>query len=51
MRLVLVVPMKSFNEYVKGEAVWVRLTETVAHLIANDYLRLMWDTSWGPHGS
>jgi hypothetical protein len=51
MRLVLVIPLKSFDDYVKDEPRWVYMTERVANLIVTNYLRLVWDTAWSDDGS
>lgn len=51
MRLVLVMPLKSFDDFQRDVLCWVYLTERIAHLVAMDYLRIMWDTLWGPYGS
>ena len=51
MRLVLVSPLKSFDDFTEGVLRWVYMTERIANLIVNNYLSLVWDTAWGPHGS
>lgn len=49
MRLVTVVPLKSFDDFMEGVARTIYLNERVANLIAMDYLRLVWDSAWeGP---
>lgn len=50
MRLVLVIPLMSFDDYVEGSLRWVYMTERIANLIVTNYLRLVWDTAWGPYG-
>jgi hypothetical protein len=49
MRLVLVVPLKSFDDFERGVPQWVYMTERIANLIVLYYLKLTWDTAWGPH--
>lgn len=52
MRLILVMPLKSFDDYVKDEPRWAQMTERIAHLVANYYLRVLWDPAWEwPHDS
>jgi hypothetical protein len=45
-RLVTVLPLKSFEDFREGELATVWMSERLANLIANDYLRLMWDPLW-----
>ncbi len=50
-RMVTVLPLKSFEDFQEGELATVWMSERLANLIANDYLRLMWDPLWEvPHG-
>lgn len=49
MRLVYVAALKSFETFQAGELYWVYMTQRVASLIVDDYLRLMWDPYW-THG-
>jgi hypothetical protein len=44
MRIVCVQALKSFDDFVAGEVYWLQMTETLAHLIVNHYLRLLHDT-------
>jgi hypothetical protein len=46
MRLVLVIPMKHFDDFVMGEPRWVYMDERVANLIVSQYLHLVWDPAW-----
>lgn len=46
MRLVLVEALKSFDNTVKGEHLWLPMDERTAHLIVMYYLRLLWDPAW-----
>jgi hypothetical protein len=46
MRLVLVIPMKSFDDFERDVPRWVYLTERIANLIVLNYLRLVWDPAW-----
>ena len=51
MRLVLVVPLKHFDDFEVGVPRWVYMTERIANLIVLNYLRLLWDPRWGDHAS
>jgi hypothetical protein len=46
MRLVLVVPMKTFDDFERDVPRWVYMTERTANLIVLHYLRLVWDPAW-----
>jgi hypothetical protein len=46
MRLVLVRALKHFDQYVLGQDYWVPMTESVAHLIVDNYFRLLQDPGW-----
>ena len=46
MRLVLVMSLKFFDDFTLGELRWLYMTHRVAALVANDYLRVMWDPNW-----
>jgi hypothetical protein len=46
MRLVLVEPLKSFDDFQAGVPRWVEMTERTANLIVLNYLRLLWDPVW-----
>jgi hypothetical protein len=46
-RLVTVLALKSFEDYREGEQATVWMSERVAHLVANQYLRLLHDPQWG----
>jgi hypothetical protein len=46
-RYVLVLPLKSFEGYVEGVPALALMTERLAHLIVNHYLRLLHDPLWG----
>lgn len=48
MRMVLVVAMKSFDQYEKGQEYWVLMTERTANLIVNMYFQVIWDPAWSP---
>lgn len=46
MRRVLVMPLKSFDDFEEGRPRWVYMTERIANLIVGDYLKLLWDEAW-----
>ena len=46
MRLVLVIPMKTFDDFERDVPRWVYMTEPTANLIVLNYLRLVWDPAW-----
>lgn len=45
-RMVTVLALKSFEGFREEELATVWMSERLAHLIANNYLRLMWDPLW-----
>lgn len=45
-RLITVMPLKSFDSFREGVEVAVWMSEPVAHLIVNGYLRLLYDPMW-----
>ena len=46
-RLVTVLALKSFDDFREGEQATVWMSERIAHLIVNHYLRLLDDAQWG----
>jgi hypothetical protein len=48
MRLVQVMPLKWFDDYEMGVPRWVYMTERIANLVANYYLKVIWDPAWDP---
>lgn len=46
-RLVTVLALKSFEDYREGQQATVWMSQRVANLIANHYLRLLSDPLWG----
>lgn len=46
MRLVLVCPLKSFDQFTKDEPHWVYMDERTANLIVLQYFKLLWDPAW-----
>lgn len=45
-RLVQVLALKSFDQFMAGEYHWVPMSERTANLIVGHYFRLMWDPAW-----
>jgi len=45
-RMVLVIPLKFFDDLEIGVPRWVPMTEQVANLIVSNYLRLVEDPAW-----
>lgn len=45
-RMVIVLALKSFEGFTEGELATVWMSERIANLIANHYLRLMQDPLW-----
>lgn len=46
MRMVLVMALKTFDDFTIGDRRWLPMDERTAHLIVMYYLRLMWDPAW-----
>jgi len=46
MRLVLVIPMKTFDDFERDVPRWVYMDERTANLIVLHYFRLVWDPAW-----
>jgi len=49
-RMVLAQALKNFDDWERGQEKWVWLTLSVAHLVANQYLRVVRDP-WRESGS
>lgn len=46
MRMVLVLPLKSFNEFTRDQPHWVWMDQRTAELIVIGYFKLLWDPAW-----